>query len=249
MSTGERWVLTADQDGVRDKDGRVILPLIKVFRMEDDPSENMTALGVDVPRLQVAKLVSPKSTELSNLESRRPISQRSLNKPAVYDVYTVPYPSQTVVSYEVVVKTSYKGHMNSIREAIREAMDTKTRPSFKISLSADDSTTVRSGVGPAELKDGRRMQNSQRSIQDDHYVVGFLEGAMDDGGNTDGADQEQVYESIFRIKVPVALMLEPNGKPRMAQVERTAFKISLVGESVHIVSDPRDADRIFGRRR
>ena len=208
----------------------------------------MTALGIDVPFIQVAKLVSKKSTQRLNSI----ISQRNIASGApIYDVYTIPLPSQTVVSYEILIRASFRGHINSIREKIRNRMDTKTVPSFRISLAADERDQgVRRGQGSGELQQRNVSDFDLRTRQDDYYLVGYLEGGTDDGGNfSDATDQEQIYESTMRLRVPVALMLEPDGEPRSVKVERTSFGIRLGDETVKAVSDPEELDRIFGRRK
>src|SRR6266568_4525929 len=52
FSAGERWVAAADRKGIRDRDGRVILPVIQVRQTAFGHTGMQSALGTDVPRLQ-----------------------------------------------------------------------------------------------------------------------------------------------------------------------------------------------------
>jgi hypothetical protein len=42
-------------------------------------------------------------------------------------------------------------------------------------------------------------------------------------------------------------MLDPEGERPAVQVQRTAFGLSLGREEAHVIDDPAEADRIFGR--
>ena len=104
FSSGERWVAAADRQGIRDKNGQLVLPVIHVHRQSFDPSTTATALGANVPRLQVARLVSEKTTALANLDQRRPISQRRLRDSAVYEIVSVPFPVTGKAEYKVKIQ-------------------------------------------------------------------------------------------------------------------------------------------------
>lgn len=247
FSAGERWVTSADRQGTRDRNGQLILPVIHLSRDGFDPNTQETALGSNVPRLQVARLVSPKTADLANLDQRRPISQRRLRDAAVYEIVTVPFPVTGQMNYQVSIQSSTIQHMNVIQEKILSELEFFDVPSFVISLGAQDDRPVPDGDGSTELVPHDASTYESRPPLDDYYVVGYLDGDWSDQGNLDEfTDQERIVEMKFSFRVPVALMLDPAGKRPAVQVERTAFKVRMGDEEVHFVDDPADLDKIFG---
>src|SRR5574337_1801734 len=45
FASGERWVASADRKGIRDRDGRLILPVIQVRRTGMDPVDDVAVAG------------------------------------------------------------------------------------------------------------------------------------------------------------------------------------------------------------
>lgn len=251
FSSGERGVAAADRQGVRDRDGRLILPVIHIARTGVDPNNAMNALGANVPRLQVARLVSEKTSDLANLDTTRPISERRLGSSAVYDVWTVPYPAGNNMLYRVRIQAQYQTHINEIIERLMDRLEFFSVPTFVIGLDADGRDHgIPAGDGESELAAERDSPYDSRPALDDYYVVAYIDGAINDEGNSEEfTDQERILQVQFTFKVPVALMLDPKGSRPAVQRERTAFGIFIGDEQTHFVDDPADADRIFGRKK
>lgn len=251
FAAGERWVAAADRQGIRDRDGRLILPVIQIRRVGIDSSSSMSALGANVPRLQVARLVSEKTSDLANLDSLRPISQRRLRGPAVYDVYTVPFPSTNIIPYRVRVQCQYQTQVNEVIEKLLSKLEFYDVPSFVVSLVDDNREAgIKTGLGSTELAPEAHSPFELRRPLADYYVVGYIEGDFGDEGNMDEfTDQERILQLQFSFRVPVTLMLDPEGERPAVQKERTAFGITMGDEEVHLVDDPAVADRIFGREK
>lgn len=251
FASSERWVAAADRQGIRDRDGRLILPVIQITRGEVNLNADTTALGSNVPRLQISRLVSEKTSDLANLDLSRPISQRRLRDSAVYDVWTVPYPCASEVTYKVRIQTQYNHQMNEILEKFVSRLEFFNVPSFVISLAGDHlERPLRAGDGESELTPSIDSEYSKREPLTDYYVVGYVEGTVGDSGNSDEfTDQERIIQHQFQFRVPAALILDPEGSRPAVQRERTAFSVTLLDEEVHVVDDPAVADRIFGREK
>lgn len=248
FASGERWVAAADRQGIRDRDGRLILPVIQVRRTGLDPVHHRGALGTDVARLQIARLVSEKQAEYANLDSQRPLSDRRLRGGSVYDVYTIPFPRQGVLSYRVRMQAQYQTQVNEVVEKLHSVLDFSSVPSFVISLADDVRTQgVPTGAGSTEMAHGRSAPFESRPPLRTNYVVGYLDGQIGDEGNLDEfTDQERILQLTFNFTVPATFVLDPEGTEPAVQVERTAFRVDLSDERVHFVDDPAELDRIFG---
>jgi hypothetical protein len=248
FSAGERWVTSADRQGIRDKNGQLILPVVHISRDGFDPTSGATALGANVPRLQVARLISQKTTDLANLDLRRPLSQRRLRDGAVYEIVTIPFPVSGQMNYKVSVQAQSMQQMNEIQEKILSQLEFFDVPSFVISLSADERPVgIPDGAGSTELIPGDHAPYESRPPLSDYYFVGYLDGDWGSEGNLDEfTDQERIIELGFGFHVPVALQLDPDGTRPAVQVEQTAFSVKMGAEEVHVVDDPADLDKIFG---
>jgi hypothetical protein len=248
FSAGERWVTAADRKGVRDRDGRLILPIIQVRRTGTDPVSNMTALGANVPRLQVSRLVHRKSSALADADYARPLSERRMTDSAVYEVWTVPFPVTMTLRYDVVVQAQYNQQMNQIIEKILWELEFFDVPSFVISLAAQEREQgVQTGQGSTERVAEDVSEYSARPPMDDYYVVGYVDGDIGDGSNLDEfTDEERIIQLRFSFKVPAALMLDPEGEHPAVHMQTTAFGIDMGDEEVIVVDDRADLDRIFG---
>lgn len=248
FSAGERWVASADRQGIRDRNGQLILPVLHISREGFDPTGGQTALGSNVPRLQVARLVSPKTADLANLDKARPISQRRLRDSAVYEIVTVPFPTVGKMSYKVSIQSSTMQQMNEIQEKILSRLEFFDVPSFVISLTGDERQEgISQGEGSTELQAHDDSPYGSRPPLSDYYLVGYLDGDWSDQGNLDEfTDQERIIELSFNFSVPTALMLDPEGTKPAVQVEQTAFGVQMGDEEVHVVDDPSELDKIFG---
>ena len=249
FASGERWVASADRQGIRDRDGRLILPIIQVSRLGFDPVSNMTAVGANVPTMQISRKISEKTSALATLDYSRLISERRLRDSAVYDVYTIPFPVNGVINYKVKVQAQYIHQLNTIQEKLLSKLEFFDVPSFVISLAADEQQVgIPVGNGDTELIPEDHAPYDLRKPLSDYYVVGYLDGDFGDGGNLEEfTDQERIVQLSLSFRVPVALMLDPSGELPAVQKETTAFGVTMGDEAVHAVSSE-VMDKIFGPR-
>lgn len=251
FAAGERWVAAADRRAIRDRDGRLILPVIHIRRTSLDTTNNMTALGANVPSLQISRLIHPKQSQLANADYSRPLSSRRLLGSAVYEVYTVPFPINGVMSYKITLQAQYQTHINEIIEKILSKLEFFDVPSFVIDLTGngaeDRPVGIPSGQGSTELLPGDHAPYESRPPLSDYFVVGYLDGDIGTEGNLDEfTDQERIIQLQFGFRVPVALMVDPEGDRPAVQKQTTAFGIFLGDEEVVVVDNPEDLDKIFG---
>lgn len=246
FSSGERWVAANDKSGARDKDGRLILPLISIHRKNIDPFNNTTALGINLPRFQIAKTVSDKTIDLYNLDRDRPISDRRIRDAAIYDVWTIPYPSANNFFYSVKIQTQYNLHMNEIVEKIYNRLEFFAVPTFVIDLTfSNKEKSIAVGDGKSEIIPHIDSSYELRKTLKNHYCVAYIEGSIQNATNEENTDQERVIELSFDIKVPAVLMLDPVGDKPAVAVEKTAFCLKIGDENVHFVKNKEEADKIF----
>lgn len=248
FTSGERWVASRDREGIRDRDGRLILPVIQVRRTSLDPTQGSSALGANVPRLQIARLVADETADLANIDASRPISNRRLRGSAVYDVWTIPFPASTVAHYKVRVQVQYQTHMNEFVQKMLHSLEFFDVPSFVISLANETRFEgIPKGDGSKEMEPEPHALYEDREPLSDYYVVGYPEESWSDGGNVDEfTDQERILQLEFAFRVPAVLILDPPGDMPAVQRTRTAFGLQIGDETVHFVDDPADADKIFG---
>lgn len=250
FGSGERWVASADKQGIRDKDGRLILPVIQISQMGFDPVANLTALGTATPRLTISTKISDKTSTMANLDAGRPLSQRRFRDSAIYDVYTIPFPTNGKISYKVRIQTQFVSQFNQIQERLLYLLDSTSVPSFIIALSGEKPPIIQQGDGSSELLAPESAYGFElRSPIDDYYVIGYIDGDLADGSNLEEfTDQERIIQHQFSFHIPTALMLDPDGTRPAVQKETTAFGVTLGDEHVTEVDSPDDMDRIFGPR-
>ena len=124
-------------------------------------------------------------------------------------------------------------------------------PSFVIDLNSDNREhAIKVGDGQSELAPATDSEYHSREPLSDYYVVGYVEGSVNDGGNSDEfTDQERIIQRTVEFRVPAVLMLDPAGTRPAVQRERTGFTVAILDEEVHVIDDPEVADRIFGRQK
>lgn len=248
-AAGERWVTGKDLRGVRDKDGRLILPLIAVRRTGLDPVNGMSALGANVPRLQLSRRVHEKTNLNRNAISQRPIASRKLTDSDVYEITTVPFPFVGVARYELVIQAQYSWQLNEIIEKLLSQLEFFDVPSFVAPLRPARLPGLKTGDGAAEVQPSDDAEYDLREPIDKYYVCGYFDGDFTDDGNTEEfTDQERIIKTTLTFRVPAYLQLDPEGKRPAVQRELTAAKISIGDESVCFVDDPLELDIIFGKR-
>lgn len=244
FASSERWVSSKERKGIRDKDGRMILPMIGIRRRSMDPNNGMLALGSNVPRLQVSRRVSPVTNVRMNNRVERPVSQWG-EKPVVYDVYTIPFPFNGTAVYELVVQTQKQTHMNAILQKILGELEFYDVPCF-VAPIVDDGRHEALPSDTSELAPQQDSPFESRPIIDGYYVVGYLDSEVSDAGNLDEfTDEERIIRFDTTFRVPVYLQMDSEGTREPVQVERTAFKVAFKDETVSFVDDPFELELIF----
>ncbi len=233
LSMGERWAVGRTNGSFRDNNGVLILPVISLRRVSITPDPSKTTLGTQVPFIQVAKLVDPKSNQIKNLEK---LKADGRDYPPVYDVYTIPFPNGMIASYQLVIQTQFIKQMNQILERMWRSLDIQKQ-----------------FVAPLR-NDGRQApaddQFDNAKPIDFPYVVGFIDNAASDSGNLEEfTDGERIIKYQTDISVPFVLQTDPNGEIPAIKVRRTTYKIELKDENWGFVDDPDDLDKIFGSKR
>ncbi len=235
LAAGERWVSAREKKGVRDENGVLILPIISVRRSGMEPSPQMSALGAETPTLQIAKRISQKTNDLINLHASRDPARRTPPRPVVYEVYTIPFPHRSILTYELQVQTQYITQMNMILEKMAHMLDISN--SF---VAPFDNDHRHPPIGDDFEK---------RVPVKGGYVVGFMDATLNDGGNFEEfTDQERIIRFSTQLRVPAVLRLDPEGEKPAVKVERTSFGLGFSEETTHFVDDPNEADKIFGPR-
>lgn len=245
LSGKERWASAREDSAHRDKEGRLVLPVITLTRSGLDPNSGMSALGSNVPRLQVSRRISPKTRDLSGNRDRRDPLLSVEQKPVVYEVTTFPFPFSGVARYEFAIHAQYMGHMNLIIERILAELEFYDVPCFVASMAVD----VRSqGVGPTpgELQPDEEVEYDERRPTSDFYVCGYMDGDLGSDSNIDEfTDQERIIRYKGSFTVPIYLLLNPADKREAVQVEQTISRLNFGDESSHFPDDPYEIELAF----
>lgn len=235
MATGERWLVSREKKGFRDDKGILILPIISIRRSSISPSPAMSALGTETPNIQFAKKIAQKTNDLRNLHLARDPARRTPPKPVVYEVYTIPFPDRSILTYEIQVQSQYTTQMNSILEKMFHMLD------IQKSFVAPFHNNGRHPKIGEDFEKREPMKNG--------YVVGFFDSDTTDAGNFDEfTDTERIIRFTTSIKVPAVLQLDPEGEKPSVKVERTSFGLQFSEETVTFLDNPDDIDKIFGPR-
>lgn len=248
FASGERWVIAADRQGIRDRDGRLILPVIQIAQRSFDTTQGDLAIGLNVPTLTFSKRVSSKTAQISAADTRRPVSERRLRSGAVYDVWTIPFPANGVIEYQVTIQAQYRWQINQVIEKIVNSFEFFNVDSFVIEIAGPDRPEgIKDGVGQSEVSPSDHQPFDHRPRLDRPYVVGYVDGPINDEGNYDDfTDEEPIVQHRFSFRVPAALQLDPEGDRPAVQKQRTSFTLSLGEETVTAVEDPYELELIFG---
>lgn len=246
FSSGERWLTAKDRRGIRDKNGKLILPMVGIRRTIIDPVNGMSALGTNVPRLQVSRKVSGKTNEVQNQISERPISERRLTEGTVYEVTTIPFPFNGLTTYELIIQAQYVQQMNAIIEKIFSQLEYYEVPCF-VAMLRDTKNQPLGNEKTTELEPLEDSPYDERKVLDGYYFVGFFDPGMNDAGNFDEfTDDERIVKYSTTFRVPTYLHLDPEGKIPAVRTEKTAFRLALGDEQVCFVEDLLELDAIFG---
>ncbi len=233
FASGERFVTARERKGIRDKNGVLILPIISLRRTGIAPDGTMQSLGIDTGILQIAKKISGKTNNLQNLEMLKQPSQRLPYSPLVYEVTTIPFPSRSILNYELTVQAQYTTQMNAIWEKIFYTQNLQN--SFVAPLDNDN-------YDPPEGDPLGKRTGLKQS-----YVVGFFDSDSADIGNVDEfTDVERIVMYSTSFYVPATLQLDPEGERPSLRTEKTAFGLRFGDETTSIVDSPADLEKIFG---
>lgn len=234
FASGERWIAGRTRLAIRDKNGVIILPVISLRRTGIDFDRNMSAISpAAIDRLQFGRKLDERKTSVvqSTAGSRPPGRTRSKDA-SVFEVFTVPAPITSVISYELTIHTQHIQQMNAVIEKLLRQLD--VQKSF-VAPFQNGKIVPQTGV-PFEL----------RKPIDRGYVVGFLDSTASDGGNFEEfTDQERIVKYTTQITVPAVFNLDLEGSRPAVQVERTSFELRLGIETCGRFDDPRDLDTIF----
>jgi len=105
----ERWKGARVDGYVRDKDGKIQLPLVMFRRNSIAKNDNMNFMKDD-------KLTYPTVKKYSQKNHYDRFSLTSAHYKRRYDTYDVRMPDYVILTYEVIVWTSYTEHTNKIIE-------------------------------------------------------------------------------------------------------------------------------------
>jgi hypothetical protein len=234
FSSGERFA-TSRKEGIRDRNGVLILPLISIRRSGIIPDPSMQALGTETPTLTISKRISPKSSFLKNNAARRAGSVGIPAPGSLFEVATIPFPDRSIMNYELMVWTQYITQMNEILEKIFN----------QLTIQKSFVATVGGGVRHPPIG----IPFEERPPLPGHYFIGFLESEEGDAGNFEEfTDQERIVRYTTSIRVPATLQLDPEGERPSVQIDFTSFGLKFSDENFHLVDDPDEMERIFGKR-
>lgn len=247
VGAGERWAVARDRKGVRDKDGRLILPVIVIRRKSIDPAASQLALAVNTPRMFVSRRVAQRTREMRSIGDARAAGSRApYNGAQVYEVTTIPFPFSGVTSYELTVQAQYTLQMNAIVQKILSRLEWFQVPCFVATIDKGRSQ-IKAAERPAGIGAWDEPYFELRKPLTDYYVVGFFEPGMNDAGNFDEfTDQERIVKYTTSFRVPTYLHLDQEGTAPAARVEKTAFHVEFSGEDARLVDDPYELEIIFG---
>ncbi len=243
----ERAVAARDRSGIRDNQGRLILPVISIRQTGIDTQNSMSALGITVPRLQVSKKVSDKTSLALAQAVQRPVSERRLRDTAVYEVTTLPYPFVGTGQYEVIFQAQYRTQLRAITEKVLASLEYFTVPSMVMKLRDPSRAPVRPDPRTSEAEPSDSAPFESREPLGDYYIVGFMDGDLADQSNAEEfTDEERIIQQTIGMRVPMYLQVDPEGMVPAVRRELTAFNISFGDERVVQVDDPEDLEIIFG---
>jgi len=135
-AAAERAFQTKKDEGVRDKEGTLVLPLISIERtgIEKSPAKKAIVWADIMPKhdekggsLPVARTINQiKTSQFANADSVRPVGNvkpkiKFATKPrtnkVVYNTISMPLPIYVSVKYEITIRTEYQQQMNEILQA------------------------------------------------------------------------------------------------------------------------------------
>lgn len=197
LVSGERWSF-AREEGVRDKEGTLSLPMIVIARTGNSgaPGDPLSRIFADVNMDHVYyKQIDSKSSLVKELNNSR-THEVDPSLP-IYEVYTHKAPDHRILTYEVSVWTATMDDMNIVMEKIGQELNYKSVRSFQF-----------------ETEDGFKLQ----AFEDDE---------PENNSNLENYTQnERIIQQIFRYRVPGYFM--PESDERQDQFKRYFSQTRLV---------------------
>ncbi|MBT5638445.1 MAG: hypothetical protein HOJ16_07780 [Candidatus Peribacter sp.] len=183
-ASAERAYQVKREDGIRDKSGALIMPLITVDRTSvvKDPGNKGTIQANILPvndakggSIQVARRIKQdKTSNFMNTKSKRKRGQ--LNFPSlkqnkvVYETISIPIPVYVTITYSVVIRTEYQQQMNELITSF---------------------ITSPGGINYIILKDGEH-----------HRYEGFIQQDYSFNNNLSNfSNEERKFETTIQIEV------------------------------------------------
>lgn len=201
----ERWSL-AREEGIRDKDGTLALPIIVVARTaEGGPNEpGFQRIFADLKMDHTYyKQIDPKSSLIKELNKQRP---KSIDPDSpIYEVFTHVAPDHYVLTYTVDIWTPTMQDMNTVIEKIGQELDYKSVKSFQ--FKSDDGFTF-------------------QAFQED--------GLEDDSNVTDFTGKERLVRKTFKFRVPAYIM--PQSDQKRDTFKRYFSQTKLVFKKTEVLS-------------
>jgi len=200
---GERWKLIR-KTKFRDKNGTLILPLISIERTDIDRTRGFGGMAQETPEITISKRIHSKTGNIQKLLKTRRINgfPEARKDKVVYETLTLPFPDFCQIYYEITIWTQFRTQMNEILEKI--FYNYNHLDSFVMPVNYDGKNPKGEG----------------------YYFVGFREGNVTPQENTkDFTDQERILKSIYIIKTPVYLMLDPKDETLSYGRDREGKKV------------------------
>lgn len=219
---GERWAMVR-QNGFRDKDGTLILPVVSVRRRDIIRNSTLGGMTSGQKSITVSKRVHPKTSNIQNLVNdrrSRGLFHNPKKKEPIFEVLTIPFPDFCDVEYKITIWAQHNTQMNEILE--------------NIVYNFVNAGRVDSFVMPVEY-DGKEPKG------DSYYFVGFVRGVFGKQSNDEEfTGNERIIKYSFDIKVPAYFILDPKtealsygedeDRNKVVYKKQTANKIKLKEE-------------------
>src|SRR4051812_424894 len=105
----ERWKAIRDNQGLRDNNGTLILPLVSIRRTDINRERGFGGMASEQPFITVSKKLSNRTTQLADLVDQRVKNGFPQPKESgqAYEYLTLPFPDFCTVYYEISVWAQY----------------------------------------------------------------------------------------------------------------------------------------------
>ena len=221
LATGERWSLIRQQ-GLRDENKTLILPLCTIQRLDVDRVQGFGGLGTEVGSITVSQKIHPETNIKQNLYAQRnKLFPTARKNKAIWEITQIPFPDFCNVFYQIMLWSSQMRQMNEMLEKIFYMYDANDSFVMPISLNKNDSS-IKGNKG---------------------FFVGFRETTSLASQNNfeEFTDDERIIRYQYNIKVPAYFVLDPKDKPLSYGKDRGGLKSD---SGQHIVYKQQTADEL-----